>query len=105
MYYHAYQCCKKKHNIIEDFNTDEDFVTNDEAANLEDPAQDGSQTGEGVTITGANGENTPTTNLAPVISPYWQKTLARQVSMSPKSKIGNKMKTLKAKAKSTQSSW
>lgn len=62
---------KKKHNIIEDFNTDEDFMTNDEAANLEDPAQDGSQTGEGVTVTGASGENTLTTNLAPMISPYW----------------------------------
>nr|CAN73578.1 hypothetical protein VITISV_002084 [Vitis vinifera] len=53
------------------FNTDEDFMTNDEAANLEDPAQDGSQTGEGVTVTGASGENTLTTNLAPMISPYW----------------------------------
>lgn len=29
---------KKKHNIIEDFNTDEDFMTNDEVANLEDLA-------------------------------------------------------------------
>lgn len=46
---------KKKHNIIEDFNTDEDFMTNDEAVNLKDPAQDGSQTGEGVTVTGASG--------------------------------------------------
>lgn len=62
---------KKKHNIIEDFNTYEDFMTNDEAANLKDPAQDGSQTGEGVTVTGASGENTLTTNLAPMISPYW----------------------------------
>lgn len=62
---------KKKHNFIEDFNTDEDFMTNDEAANLEDFAQDGSQTGEGVIVTGASGENTLTTNLAPMISPYW----------------------------------
>lgn len=46
-------------------------MTNDEAANLEDLAQDGSQTGEGVTVTGASGENTLTTNLAPMISPYW----------------------------------
>lgn len=46
-------------------------MTNDEAANLKDPAQDGSQTGEGVTVTGASEENTLTTNLAPMISPYW----------------------------------
>lgn len=80
MYYYAYQCCKKKHNIVEDFNIDEDFITNDEAANLEDPAQDGSQTGEGVIVTGASGENTLTTNLAPMISPYWQRTLVVYVT-------------------------
>lgn len=62
---------KKKHNIIEDFNTDEDFITNDEAANLEDSAQDGSQIGERMTVTRASGENTLTTKLAPMISPYW----------------------------------
>ena len=31
MYWYAYRCCKQKHAIIEDFDTNEDFVTEDES--------------------------------------------------------------------------
>ena len=35
MYWYAYRRCKKKHAIIEDFDTDKDFVTKDEGFSLE----------------------------------------------------------------------
>lgn len=35
MYDYAYQRCRQKHKIVKDFDTDEDFITDDEALGQE----------------------------------------------------------------------
>ena len=58
MYWYAYRRCKQKHAIIEDFDTDEDFVTEYEISDLETSPLGAGRPNKRVRLATTNGDQT-----------------------------------------------
>ena len=86
MYQYAYRCCKQKHAIIEDFDIDEDFVTEDESSTLETSPLGASRADKRVRLVATNEDETDLVGMSDPLGASLQKGIATcsdEVSLLP----------------------